>query len=129
MPAANQIKVLVVDDQLSMRKLIAGALMQIGFRRIFEENNGKAGLAHATSSPVHLVISDYNMPDMDGLEFLKQLRAHPLAGKTGFIMLTGRADATLVGRARELGVNNYVVKPFTVTHLKAKLEQVIGKLT
>lgn len=129
MPAASAIKVLVVDDQLSMRKLIIGALKQIGFRQIWEEADGKAGLSHVVTSPVHLIISDYNMPEMDGLTFLKTLRAHPQVGNTGFIMLTGRADAELVGRARQFGVNNYVVKPFTVAQLKQKLEQVFGALT
>ena len=129
MPAASDIKVLVVDDQLSMRKLIIGALKQIGFRQIWEESNGSDGLAHATTTPVHLVISDFNMPQMDGLTFLKKLRSHPSVGNTGFIMLTGRADAELVGRARQFGVNNYVVKPFTVAQLKQKLEQVFGELS
>ena len=80
-------------------------------------------------NPVHLIISDFNMPNMDGLDLLKAVRANPPTSKTAFIMLTGRADRELVQKAVQFGVNNYLVKPFNVQVLKGKIEQVFGALT
>lgn len=74
------------------------------------------------------IISDFNMPEMDGLQFLQAVRAHPTARRTPFIMLTGRGDKELVSKAAQAGVNNYVIKPFTVEMLKKKIEAVVGKL-
>jgi len=75
------------------------------------------------------VFSDFNMPEMDGLEFLRAIRAEPTLKTIGFILLTGRADADLVKRAAQFGANNYLVKPFTVAVLKQKLEQIFGALS
>jgi two-component system chemotaxis response regulator CheY len=94
-----------------------------------EAANGEDGLKELAIKPAHLVISDFNMPKLDGLGFLKAVRANTATANTGFIMLTGRADTELVGRARQFGVNNYVVKPFTTAQLKEKIEQVFGALT
>ncbi|WP_409019030.1 response regulator [Brevundimonas vesicularis] len=129
MPAASAIRVLVVDDQMTMRSLIRNSLQQIGIREIIEAADGEAGLRAAISTPVHLIISDFNMPNLDGLGLLRGIRAHPPTSKTAFIMLTGRADRELVQRAVQYGVNNYVVKPFTTAQLKEKLEAVFGPLT
>ena len=79
--------------------------------------------------PFQLVISDYNMPKLDGLGLLRAVRSHPPISKTAFIMLTGRADKDLVERAVQFGVNNYLVKPFTVATLREKIEAVFGALT
>ena len=79
--------------------------------------------------PYQLVISDYNMPKLDGLGLLRAVRSHPPISKTAFIMLTGRADKDLVQRAVQFGVNNYLVKPFTVATLREKIEAVFGALT
>ena len=76
-----------------------------------------------------MVISDFNMPKLDGLGLLRSIRAHEPIKSTAFIMLTGRADKELVARAVQFGVNNYLVKPFTVATLKQKLEGVFGVLT
>jgi two-component system chemotaxis response regulator CheY len=129
MPAAAAIQALVVDDQLSMRALVAAALKQMGITNVREAANGEDGLKELAIKPAHLVISDFNMPKLDGLGFLKAVRANTATANTGFIMLTGRADTELVGRARQFGVNNYVVKPFTTAQLKEKIEQVFGALT
>ena len=80
------------------------------------------------SRPIQLVISDYNMPKLDGLGLLRAIRSHPPIQKTAFIMLTGRADRELVQRAVQYGVNNYLVKPFTVQTLKEKIEAIFGVL-
>ena len=85
---------------------------------------GTAGL-----QPLDLIISDYNMPEMDGLELLRAVRGHPMARKVPFILVTGRGDRELVVKAAEAGVNNYVIKPFTPQILRDKIEQVMGKLS
>jgi two-component system chemotaxis response regulator CheY len=129
MPAASAIRTLIVDDQASMRALIRTSLQAIGCREFREAADGEAGLREAITSPVHLIISDFNMPNLDGLGLLRAVRAHPPTASTAFIMLTGRADRELVARAVQFGVNNYLVKPFTVAQLKEKLEGVFGPLT
>ncbi len=129
MPAARSISVMVVDDQFSMRCLIKEGLQQIGFSDIRESGDGEEALQNLSSRPVHLVISDFNMPKLDGIGLLKSIRGNPKTSKTAFIMLTGRADVQLLQRAKEFGVNNYVMKPFTVATLKERIESVFGRLS
>jgi two-component system chemotaxis response regulator CheY len=129
MPATSTIPCLVVDDQQTMRSLVRTGLQQLGFRTIHEAPDGEEGLRHMLSRPVQLVISDYNMPKLDGLGLLRAIRSHPPIQKTAFVMLTGRADKELVQRAVQFGVNNYLVKPFTVGTLKEKIEAIFGALT
>jgi two-component system chemotaxis response regulator CheY len=129
MPAASAIKVMIVDDQASMRAMIRRALQDLGFKDIRDKAGAVEALPAVRSDRVHLIISDYNMPDMDGLTFLEAVRADPVIGKTVFIMLTGSADRDLVQKAAALGVNNYVVKPFAPAALKEKIERVFGELT
>jgi two-component system chemotaxis response regulator CheY len=129
MPAAASISVLVVDDQMTIRTLVRSGLQQLGFKDIREAPDGEAALRALLTQSAHLVISDYNMPKLDGLGLLRAVRAHPPLKSTAFIMLTGRADSELVQRAVQFGVNNYLVKPFTVQILKDKIEAVFGALT
>lgn len=129
MPAASAIHTLIVDDQASMRALIRTSLQALGFREFREAPDGEAGLREMVAKPAHLIISDFNMPKLDGLGLLRAVRAHPPTATTAFIMLTGRADRELVQRAVQFGVNNYLVKPFTVAQLKGKVEGVFGPLT
>lgn len=129
MPAAAAIHTLIVDDQASMRALIRASLQQLGFREFREAADGEIGLRAILGGPSHLIISDFNMPNLDGLGLLRAVRAHPPIAGTAFIMLTGRADKELVQRAVQFGVNNYLVKPFTVAQLKEKVEGVFGVLT
>lgn len=128
MPAASAIKVMVVDDQTSMRAMIRRTLQDLGFKDIRDKGGAVEALASIKTDRVHLVISDYNMPEMDGLEFLEAVRNDPVIGKTVFIMLTGSADKEIVQKAAALGVNNYVVKPFAPAALKEKIERVFGEL-
>lgn len=129
MPAAAAIKVLVVDDQLTMRSLIRSTLQEIGIRDIADAADGEDGLKALQQRPVHLIISDFNMPKLDGLGFLRAVRAQEATKKSAFIMLTGRADMELVQRAMQFGVNNYVTKPFSPLQLRKKIEEVFGALT
>lgn len=129
MPAAAAIKVMVVDDQTSMRAMIRRALQDLGFKDVRDKPSAPEALAAIKADRVHLVISDYNMPEMDGLQFLEAVRTDAVIGKTVFIMLTGSSDKEIVQKAAALGVNNYVVKPFAPAALKEKIERVFGELT
>lgn len=129
MPIAVAIKVLVVDDQNSVRAMTRMTLEEIGFRHIHEAENGVKAMETASLQPLDLIISDYNMPEMDGLGLLRAVRGHPVVRKVPFILLTGRGDKELVVKAAQAGVNNYLVKPFTAAILREKIEQVMGKLT
>ena len=129
MPASSSINCLIVDDQQTIRSLVRSGLQQLGFTNLYEASDGEDGLRHLLTRPCQLVISDFNMPKLDGLGLLRAIRSHPPISKTAFIMLTGRADKDLVQRAVQFGVNNYLVKPFTVATLKEKIEAVLGVLT
>ncbi len=128
MPAASSMKVLVVDDQASLRALVRNSLQQLGVVDVTEAGDGEEALRSLVARPVTMVITDYNMPKLDGLGLLRAIRGHPPIKSTAVIMLTGRADRELVQRAVQFGVNNYLVKPFTVAQLKGKIEAVVGKL-
>ncbi|MBA4803347.1 MAG: response regulator [Brevundimonas sp.] len=129
MPAANSLKVLVVDDQQTIRALIRNSLKDLGVSVIEDAVDGEDALRKLLAGNFNLIISDYNMPKLDGLNLLRAVRAAPQLKQIGFIMLTGRADTDLVKRAVQFGVNNYLVKPFTVATLRSKIEAVYGALT
>lgn len=129
MPAASALKVLVVDDQMTMRALVRSSLQQMGVSDIADAADGELGLQSLLTRQANLVISDFNMPKLDGLGLLRAIRSHAPISKTAFIMLTGRADKDLVARAAQFGVNNYISKPFTVAGLREKIEEVFGALT
>ncbi len=129
MPAAAKIRAVVVDDQMTMRTLVRSSLQQIGMTDIRDFPGPAEALAALKTQGAHVIFSDFNMPEMDGLRFLEAVRADPSMKSTAFILLTGRADKELVQKAARMGANNYMVKPFTVATLKQKLEQVFGALT
>ncbi|MFC3078468.1 response regulator [Phenylobacterium terrae] len=129
MPAASSLKTLIVDDQQTMRSLVRTSLHALGISNTKEVPDGEDALRFLLTAQVNLVITDYNMPKLDGLGLLRAIRAHPPIAKTAVIMLTGRADRELVQRAVQFGVNNYLVKPFTTQTLKEKIEAVFGALT
>jgi two-component system chemotaxis response regulator CheY len=128
MPAAATLKTLVVDDQHSMRMLVRSGLHQLGFRELQDAGDGEAALQAAAQTPPDLVISDFNMPKLDGLGLLRAIRAYPATSKAAFIMLTGQGDKELVQKAIQLGVNNFLIKPFNIATLKGKIEAVLGPL-
>ena len=128
MPAPGSIKTLIADDQQSMRSLIRTSLHTLGITQTREVADGEDALRALLAQPANLVITDFNMPKLDGLGLLRAIRAHGPISKTAVIMLTGRADRELVQRAVQFGVNNYLVKPFTTQILKEKIEAVFGPL-
>lgn len=129
MPAASDLKVLVVDDQQTIRALVRNGLKAIGVNDIEDAADGEQAVGVLLSKKINLIISDYNMPNLDGLGLLRAVRATPHLKGIAFIMLTGRSDNDLVQRAQQFGVNNYLVKPFTIGTLREKIEQVFGELT
>ncbi len=132
MPAPGTMRVMIVDDQLSMRLLVRDGLQQLGFRDFEEAPDGEAALRMLVmpkaGAPVSLIISDFNMPKLDGLALLRAVRVHPPTSKIAFIMLTGRGDKDLVQRAVQCGVNNFLIKPFTIANLHEKVSAVFGSL-
>lgn len=128
MPKAADISVLLVDDQQSMRSLTRFALESFGVRTMVEARSGREAIQLLESRGFSLIISDWNMDDVDGLTFLKVVRKHPRTLATPFIMLTGQSDREQVKQAIDAGVNNYVIKPFDAATLRKKIEAVIGKI-
>ena len=129
MALASKLEVMVVDDTSVSRMLITEALNEIGINSIAMAKDGKQGLAALMTKPVHLVISDQNMPGLDGLGLLKALREFKPTSKIGFILVTGSPDKTLIERGRALGLNNFIAKPFNTRAVRAAIEAVVGKLS
>lgn len=128
MALRDQIRVLVVDDMSVSRGLLTQALDQLGVRNYATASSGAEAIAYLQRTPVHLVVSDYNMPGMDGLELLQQLRASAATARTGFIMVTGTEDRNVIQRGAALGMNNYLPKPFTAATVRDCIEKVFGRL-
>ncbi|GAB5046998.1 chemotaxis response regulator CheY [Thermodesulfovibrio sp. TK110] len=122
-----KIKVLVVDDFPTMRRIVKNLLKQLGFENIEEAENGEDALRKLRSGDYGLVVSDWNMPVMEGLELLKHIRSDPQLKDIPFLMVTAEAEKEKVIEAIKAGVDNYIVKPFTGEVLKEKLEKIAQK--
>jgi|UniRef100_A0A7C4JQ96 two-component system chemotaxis response regulator CheY len=122
----TNVKILVVDDFATMRKIIKNILLQLGFKDILEADDGTTALELLKKQKVDLIISDWNMPKMPGIELLKAIRSNEELKDIKFIMVTAEAQKENVIEAIKYGVNQYVVKPFTPETLKEKLEKVLG---
>lgn len=120
--------VMIVDDMSTSRGLITQALDEIGIINNVSETNGADALKKLAANPVHLVISDYNMPGMNGLQLLKGIRDNKLTRGVGFILVTGSPTPEIIDMGRKLGMNNLIKKPFSVVQMKSCIEQVVGRL-
>lgn len=122
------IKVLIVDDMTTMRKIVKKSLMTMGFSVIEEAEDGQKAWAKLNEQPdVGLVISDWNMPNCTGLDLLKRVRADKRFKDLPFLLLTAEGELSQVREALAAGVDNYALKPFTPEALREKLEQVYKK--
>ena len=128
MALRDQLRVLVVDDMSTSRGLITQALDAMGVRNVNSAADGPSALESVAKSPVHLVISDFNMPGMDGLQLLQALRQGAKTAGVGFLLITGRADKEIIERGRSLKMNNYIAKPFQPADLKSAIEAIVGRL-
>lgn len=122
----TSIKVMIVDDFATMRKIIKNILAQLGFKDVIEADDGTTALELLKKQKVDLIISDWNMPKMSGIDFLKAVRSDASLRDVKFIMVTAEAQKENVLEAIKNGVNQYIVKPFTPETLKEKLEKVFG---
>ena len=129
MSLATKLEVMVVDDTSVSRMLITESLNEIGITHLSLAKDGKQALDALMKKPVHLVISDQNMPGLDGLGLLKALREFKPTSKIGFILISGSPDKTLVERGKQLGLNNFIAKPFTTRAVRSAIEAVVGKLS
>ena len=129
MVAASALRVVIVDDNEVMRSLIRRTLERMGFYQIYIGKDGAEGLELARSQRPDVIISDYDMPNMQGLEFLKAVRAEPTLAKTAFIMLSGSTTSAVRQRALELGANSIIMKPFLSADLKHELGVLVHELT
>jgi len=119
-----KIKVLVVDDFPTMRRIVKNLLKQLGFENIDEADDGVNALAKLKNGGFGLVVSDWNMPNMEGIDLLRAVRQEPSVKDIPFLMVTAEAEKEKVIEAIKAGVDNYIVKPFTAEVLKEKLEKI-----
>ncbi len=117
-------KILVVDDFSTMRRIIKNILKQIGFANVDEAENGQVALSKIADGNYDFVISDWNMPEMNGMELLKSVRANETTKDLPFLMVTAEAKKENVVEAVKAGVNNYIVKPFTAETLQEKISKI-----
>jgi two-component system, chemotaxis family, chemotaxis protein CheY len=117
-------KVLVVDDSNVMRQIIKKTLKELGFADITDAEDGAAGFKKLGEGAFDLVVSDWNMPKMTGIEFLKAVRADAGLKATNFLMVTSEADKEKIMEAVEAGVSQYIVKPFNANQLEEKIQAI-----
>jgi len=117
---------ITVDDSLTMRRIIKNTLNKVGFKNILEAADGVEALDIIANNKVDLIITDWNMPEMDGLEFIRTLKASNEFKYIPILMVTTEAAKEDILEALRHGVNNYIVKPFTPDTLKGKTFKLLG---
>jgi two-component system chemotaxis response regulator CheY len=113
---------LVVDDSSTMRRIIINTLNKLGHKECHEAGNGREGMERLASTPVDMVITDWNMPEMSGIEFIRAVRSNDATKQLPVLMVTTNAAEDDIVAALKAGVNNYVVKPFTPDTIKEKIQ-------
>ena len=127
MAVDKSMHILIVDDYNTMRRIVRNLLKQLGFVNVDEAADGGEALIKLREKTFHLIISDWNMEPMTGLELLKQVRADEKLKNLPFIMVTAESKPENVIAAKQAGVSNYIVKPFNAETLKGKMTSVIGE--
>jgi two-component system chemotaxis response regulator CheY len=124
----QKMKILVVDDFTTMRRIVKNLLKQLGYENIDEAEDGQQALSKLKNDKYHFVISDWNMPNMTGIELLQQIRSDLELKPLPFLMVTAESEKERVIEAIKTGVNNYIIKPFTAEILKDKMEKIFEKM-
>ncbi len=123
-----KMKILIVDDFPTMRRIVKNLFKQLGFDNIEEAEDGAQAYIKLKNGDFKFVVSDWNMPNMDGCELLKKIRGDAELNEMPFLMVTAEAEKQKVIEAIKAGVNNYVVKPFTAEILKEKMDRIFEKI-
>jgi two-component system chemotaxis response regulator CheY len=124
----KELKFLIVDDQSTMRRIIKNLLHDLGYTNVTEADDGKTALPMLQAGNFDILITDWNMPGMPGIELLKAVRADVKLAKLPVLMLTAEAKREQIIEAAQAGVNGYVIKPFTAATLKEKLDKIFATL-
>ena len=127
--ADKNMRILVVDDFPTMRRIVRSLLKELGFTNVEEAEDGQDGLAKLREGGFDFVVSDWNMPNLDGLEMLKQIRADDAMKSLPVLMVTAEAKKDNIVAAAQAGANGYIVKPFTAVTLEEKLNKIFEKLS
>jgi two-component system chemotaxis response regulator CheY len=124
MPADPNMKILVVDDMVTMRRIVKNILKQLGFANVDEAENGQEALQKLRADSFGFVVSDWNMPVMTGIDMLREIRADEKLKTTPVLMVTAEAQQSNLVEAVQAGVSNYIVKPFTAETLQEKIAKI-----
>jgi two-component system chemotaxis response regulator CheY len=124
MPADQNMKIMVVDDMSTMRRIVKNLLKQLGFANVEEAENGQEALTKLRADRYGFVVSDWNMPVMSGIELLRAIRADEALKSIPVLMVTAEAQKDNIIEAVQAGVSNYVVKPFTAEVLQEKMNKI-----
>ena len=128
MPDRTSLKFLVVDDFSTMRRIVRNLLKELGFTNVDEAEDGAVALTKLREGNFEFVVSDWNMPNMDGLTLLQNVRADARLKTLPFLMITAEAKKENIIAAAQAGASGYVVKPFTAATLQEKLEKIFEKM-
>jgi len=126
--ANTNTKFLVVDDFSTMRRIVRNLLKELGYANVDEAEDGVAALSKLKGGDFEFVVSDWNMPNMDGLTLLQTIRADPTLSSLPVLMVTAEAKKENIIAAAQAGANGYIVKPFTAATLDEKLAKIFEKL-
>ncbi|TVQ44045.1 MAG: response regulator [Gammaproteobacteria bacterium] len=121
-------KILIVDDFSTMRRIIKNLLRELGFSNTVEADDGDSALPLLKGGDIDFLITDWNMPNMPGIELLKHVRANPATRHLPVLMVTAEASREQIVQAAEAGVNGYVIKPFTAQTLEQKISKIFERL-
>jgi len=124
----SNIKFLVVDDFSTMRRIVRNLLKELGYNNVEEAEDGNDALAKLRREKFNFIISDWNMPGMDGLQLLQTVRADPELGSLPVLMVTAEAKKENIIAAAQAGASGYIVKPFTAATLDEKISKILEKL-
>lgn len=124
----KDIKILVVDDFSTMRRIIKNLLRDLGFNNVIEADDGKTALPILQQGGIDFLVTDWNMPGMTGIDLVRTVRADPNLSGIPILMVTAEAKREQIIAAAQAGVNGYVVKPFTAAVLKEKLDKIFERI-
>ena len=124
----KSIRILVVDDFSTMRRIVKNLLIDLGFTNLAEADDGSTALIELKNAPFDMVVTDWNMPGVTGIELLKAIRADPALAKIPVLMVTAEAKREQIIEAAQAGVNGYIIKPFTAATLEDKLSKIFERL-